>query len=110
MELIPHTDILFFIVAIFFGLGLISFLFGTMILLSKTMNKDIRNLQVHTSKMMRKGITDDISGLVGNANALLVSLQTMVKSAQGIGVFLIIIGLVMMGFGYWIYYVNFITG
>jgi hypothetical protein len=78
--------------AAIFGLGAIMVLFGLGILAKKAFGTEVQELAATTSKLAQKGIADDISGLVGNASALLNALQEMVKTARGIGVFLILIG------------------
>jgi len=53
-----------------------------------------------TVKIAQKGITDEISGLVGNARALIEVLNEMVKTATGIGIFLVILGVLLMAGAY----------
>jgi len=94
MELM-EMDIQFILLimdASLFGLGVLMVLFGLGILAKKAFGAEVQNLADTTSKLAQKGIADDIAGLVGNASALMNALQEMIKTARGIGMFLILIG------------------
>lgn len=80
--------------------GVIFLLIGVIILLSKVLGKDISTIATQTAKLAQKGLSDDIAGLVGNASALLEALNQMVKTAAGIGIFFIIIGLLLLAIAY----------
>ena len=94
MELmaIDFKFILLVMDASLFGLGTIMVLFGLGILAKKAFGTEVQALADTTSKLAQKGIADDIAGLVGNASALMYALQEMIKTARGIGVFLILTG------------------
>jgi hypothetical protein len=47
-------------------------------------------------------LADEISGLVNSASALVVSLNQLVKTASGVGIFLITLGMIMIGASYWV--------
>ncbi len=85
-----------------FILGAITFLVGVIILVVNTVGRDIKTLASQTAKLAQKGIAEEVSGLVGNASALLSAMNTMVHTAAGIGLFLTIIGALMMIAGYWL--------
>jgi len=78
--------------AALFCLGVLMVLFGMGILAKKAFGPEVTELANATSKLAHKGIADDIAGLVGNASALMAALQEMVKTARGIGTFLILMG------------------
>jgi hypothetical protein len=61
------------------------------------MGKDLRAITKEASKLAKKGLIDDLSGLVGNASALLTAASDMVKTTAGVGIFLIILGIVQIG-------------
>jgi hypothetical protein len=44
----------------------------------------------------QKGLAEEISGLVGNASALMDSLNQLVRTSAGIGIFLVVFGFVML--------------
>jgi len=85
-----------------FFLGFISFGIGIFILTAGTFGKDIKAIAIQTTKLAQKGIAEEISGLVGNASNLLNAINGLVHTRAGIGVFLTITGLLMMGTSYWL--------
>lgn len=85
-----------------FLLGIGTFLTGVLILVSGSWWRDLRTLTSQTSKIAQKGLAEEISGLVGNASALLTSINEMVHTTTGIGVFLTIIGLILMSVTFWL--------
>ena len=91
------NDLLTVMVAALFAMGIVSFLAGVIVLLSRTFGQDIRTLATQTNRLAQKGLMDGVAGLVGNASALLDATNQMVRTAAGIGAFLIIIGLILIG-------------
>ena len=81
----------------FFLLGLLSFLAGLLVLVVGSWRSDLRTLTAQTAKLAQKGITEDISGLVGNASALLDAINSLILTTRGIGVFLTLLGVFLMG-------------
>lgn len=94
-------DTLLLMAAALFLLGMCSLVMGIFVLITRVMNKEVSTLSAHTAKLARKGITEDIAGLVGNASALVDAMNQMVRTAAGIGIFLTVIGLGMMAASYW---------
>jgi len=94
MELmeIDYKFILLVMDASLFALGFLMVLFGLAILAKKAFGAEVQNLAASTSKLAQKGLAEDIAGLVGNASALMNALSDMIKTARGIGVFLILAG------------------
>lgn len=95
-------DVQMLIAGSVFVLGCICFLLGAFVLVSRGYSREIRALATHTARLGQKGLADDISGLVNSASALVVSLNQLVKTASGVGIFLITLGLVMIGGSYWV--------
>jgi len=79
------------------GLGGFAFFTGLVILLTRVLGGGINKIAKETQKIVQKGIAEEVAGLVGNASVLIESLNELVQTAAGIGVFLIIIGVLMMG-------------
>jgi hypothetical protein len=104
MPEINQWNIILLMIATIFGLGMFSFIMGIVVLVTKAMGKDIRNLATQTAKLAQKGIAEEITGLVGNASALMTALQQMVKTVTGIGLFLILLGLTLMAIAYWLFF------
>lgn len=78
------------------GLGLISFITGFIVLLTRVLGKGITQIAKETQKVVQKGITEEIASIIGNASVLIDSLNQMVTTAAGIGVFLMVLGVLLM--------------
>jgi hypothetical protein len=102
MYSLPIEDITFIMAAGLFALGLVTFAAGLIILVSKVIGRNVRVIADQTVKLAQKGMAEDVSGLVGNASALLNALNQMIATATGVGVFLILIGMALMGASYWL--------
>ena len=79
-----------------FLMGAVTFISGVLILLTRSMGRDMREITAHTSKLAQKGLAQDISGLVGNASALLTATSQMVKTTAGLGVLLLFLGSIQL--------------
>jgi hypothetical protein len=102
MYAVSIDDVLLTMSASFFTLGMITFSLGVFILFTRVTGQNVRSIAQQTSLLAQKGITEDIAGLVGNANALLSTMSEMVRTAAGVGVFMTISGATLMGAGFWI--------
>ena len=89
-------NILFTMIISLFLLGTVTLAIGIIILLTRAMGRDVRTIAKQTKKMVEKGITQELSGLVGNASALLSATNQMTRTTSGVGVFLTILGLLLI--------------
>ena len=80
--------------------GIIVLGIGVFTLIKKLMGKELQTIADQTSKLAQKGITDDVAGLVGNARTLIEALNQMVKTTAGVGIFLVIIGFILLAAAY----------
>ncbi|MBN1230355.1 MAG: hypothetical protein JXA19_00665 [Anaerolineales bacterium] len=96
MNTIAISDVLILMAAIIFVLGLITFLIGIFILVTKAAGKNIDSIAEQTEALAQKGITDGISGLVGNVSLLMSEANTLVRTTAGIGIFLTFVGFILM--------------
>jgi len=62
----------------------------------QAINKNIQTIANQTTKLAEKGITDGVSGLVGNASLLIDALNNMAKSNTGIGIFLVFLSITLL--------------
>ena len=83
-------------------LGAIALATGIFILFRKVMGDELRVIASQTARLAQKGITEEITGLVGNASALLEALNSLVKTTTGVGVFLTLIGFILMVVAYYL--------
>ncbi len=86
-----------------FVLGIVSMGAGVFILVTKViMGDDLKVIAQQTAKIAQKGISEDVAGLVGNASSLIESLNQLVKTTSGIGIFLILAGFLLVLTAYYI--------
>lgn len=85
-----------------FVIGVFTFWIGVIILVSRTTGRDVRTIASQTTRLAQKGLAEEIAGLVGNASTLLTALNDLVRTAAGIGIFLTVIGLLLMGSSIWL--------
>jgi uncharacterized membrane protein len=97
----PQT-LLIFMSALAFSLGFITFIVGVFILAYRTTNTDVQSLAVQTTKLVQKGLAEDMAGLVGQTSELMNGMNQMVRTAQGVGIFLIILGILLMAAASWL--------
>ena len=95
----PHQFILTMATALFFS-GLVTLVVGVIILASQAISRDVKTIATQVTKLAQKGISEDISGLVGNASSLLNALDQLVRSTAGIGVILIVVSFILFGASY----------
>lgn len=91
------VDLITILTLVFMGLGLISFVTGFIVLVTRVLGKGITQIARETQKVIQKGVTEEIAAIIGNASVLLDSLTQMVTTAAGVGVFLMVLGLLLMG-------------
>jgi hypothetical protein len=89
-------DLITLLTLVFMGLGLIAFLTGFIVLLTRVLGKGITQIAKETQKVVQKGITEEIASIIGNASVLIDSLNQMVTTSAGIGVFLMVLGVLLM--------------
>ena len=88
--------------AVFFVLGFLSTVLGVFILLARGYSREIRSIASHTARIGNKGLADDVSGLVSSASGLIEAINQLVRTASGVGSFLIFFGVLMLAATYWI--------
>ncbi len=89
-------DVMLIIIATLFFIGVLSTITGIIILVTKSIGKEVSTIAVQTTKLAEKGIAEDIAGLVGNASSLLDAINQLVINTAGVGVFLTLFGLLMI--------------
>lgn len=99
---LSFNDIQLLIAAAIFLLGFLLVLIGALVMVSRSYSREVRTLAAHTARLGQKGIAQDITGLVNSATELVASLNGLVKTASGIGLFLITLGIAMLAAAYWI--------
>jgi len=100
MFAMSSNDFIMTMALVLLVIGIIVLGIGVFTLVKKVLGKELNTIADQTVKIAQKGITDEISGLVGNARALIEVLNEMVKTATGIGIFLVILGALLMAGAY----------
>lgn len=77
-------------------LGGLSIAAGILVLITRSAGKDVQTLAAQTTRLAQKGIAEDVAGLVGNASSLVESLNQLTQTSAGVGIFLVIIGFIML--------------
>ncbi|MGW8224409.1 MAG: hypothetical protein ACWGOY_01685 [Anaerolineales bacterium] len=95
-------DIKLFMVIGLFILGTITLLIGIILLITRSAGKEVRTLATQTAQLAKKGIAEDVAGLVGNASTLLSATNDLVRTSAGIGVFLAVLGFLLMAVATWL--------
>ena len=95
-------DIKLLMVMGLFILGAITLLVGIILLITRSAGKEVRSLATQTAKLAKKGIAEDVAGLVGNASNLLSATNELVRTSAGIGVFLAVLGFLLMAAATWL--------
>ena len=87
-------------VVLFFGV--ISFIIGLFTLAFKIIAGDFTKVSKQSVRIIEKGLTDDVSDLMGNASSLLETFTQMSKTRAGVGMFLIIAAFVLFIVSYFL--------
>lgn len=102
MDIIQIHNLIFYMLAGMFLLGVTTFSIGVIILIVGAWGRELRATLAQTSRLAQKGLAEEVSGLVGNASSLLSSINDLIRTRNGIGVTLIITGGVLMALPCWI--------
>lgn len=94
------NDFLLSMATALFICGIVMLGIGVYTLIGKLMGKELRTIADQTAKLAQKGITEEISGLVGNARTLIEALNNMVKTTAGIGILLLLLGIILLAAAY----------
>ncbi len=95
-------DTLSVIISAMAVLGVIALAAGIFVLFRKVMGDELKVIASQTTRLAQKGIAEEITGLVGNASALLEALNQLVKTTTGVGVFLTLIGFILLVVAYYL--------
>jgi hypothetical protein len=95
-------DLLLSMSVALFAIGAIATAVGVFILASRVLSDDIKVIARQTSRLAQKGIAEDVAGLVGNASSLIESLNRLVQTTSGIGIFLFVAGFILVAVAYFL--------
>ncbi len=89
-------ELLFAMSVVIFGVGFLTFWVGVYVLVRRSAKRELNAIANQTAQLAQKGITEGLAGLVGNTSSLINALNELVHTQNGVGSFLIIIGLALM--------------
>jgi hypothetical protein len=99
---ISFRDLQILIAAVVFLMGCMCIILGALVLISRGYSSEVRSIAVHTARLGQKGMAQEVTGLVNSAVELLAGINQLVRTASGIGVFLITLGCAMIVAAYWV--------
>jgi hypothetical protein len=95
--MLTSYSLIIYLDAMLFLLGMVAFIAGLLILSLRASSPDIKTLAVQTARLAQKGLAEEVAGLVGNASNLLDSMNQLVRTTRGVGIFLTLLGMCLMG-------------
>ncbi|MCJ7519902.1 MAG: hypothetical protein MUO42_09580 [Anaerolineaceae bacterium] len=101
MFALTANDFVLTLAGVVLVLGVITFAIGLFTLAFKISTSEFAEISAHSAKLMGKGLTEDVSVLVGNASSLLESITQMTKTKAGVGMFLIIVSFILFIVSYY---------
>ena len=99
---LSFRDLQILIAAAVFLMGCMCVILGALVLISRGYSREVRSIAVHTARLGQKGMAQEVTGLVNSAAELLAGINQLVRTASGIGVFLISLGCAMLVAAYWV--------
>lgn len=96
------NEVMVIVTGVLFALGLLTFGTGLYVLVVRAFNKDLRQIAKQTTILAQKGIAEEVAGLVGNVSMLVSALQGLTQTAAGIGIFLTLMGSILMTAAYFL--------
>ena len=99
--MLTSYTLIIYLDAMLFLLGMVSFIVGILILAFRTAGPEVKNLATQTARLAQKGLAEDVAGLVGNASNLLEALNQLLRTTRGVGMFLMLLGMLLMGLACW---------
>lgn len=98
---IQPEDIILSLSAIAFAFGLLTFIIGLTILVKVANSKDLETIAKNTQLIAKKNVGVDVSNVVNSLSMLIGEASQVIKTKNGIGSLLLIMGMTMMGAAFW---------
>lgn len=96
------NDLILILSFVILAMGVITFIVGIFTLAFKINSEDFNEISSQTAKIINKGMSEDISGMIGNASSLLQSINEMARTKAGVGMFLLIVAFILLGCAYFL--------
>jgi hypothetical protein len=82
------------------GAGLLCLVSGILVLLFRGFTKEMRVLAGTSTELSKRAISHDMTALASSVSEILDLINQMMKTAAGVGAFLILVGVAMMAVAY----------
>lgn len=102
MITLNSVDFTLTLAVILLAMGVITFLVGIITLAFKVKSDEFTTITEQSAKLMEKGVVDDVNELLGNTSSLLQTINQMIKTKAGVGVFLVMITFILFGVAYYL--------
>lgn len=99
---VTMQDVQILVATAVFLMGCVSILLGVFVLISRSYSNEVRAIAAHTARLSQKGMAQEVTGLVNSASELVGSINQLVRTAKGAGIFLISFGMVLLVAAYWV--------
>lgn len=90
------------VIGMMFLVGMVTFAAGIYIMAFRASGSDVKALVTQTAQLVQKGLAEEIAGLVGNATDLVDAMNQLVRTTRGVGIFLTVVGMFLMGLACWL--------
>ncbi len=77
-------------------IGFVSLIFGLTVLAKKALSKELDEVTSEAAKLAKKGLLNDVGSSLQSASFLVKEMTELIKTARGVGLTLIIIGIVLV--------------
>jgi hypothetical protein len=102
LDYLTQPNIQMGIVLLILAAGLLCLVAGILVLLFRGFTKEMRVLAGTSTELSKRAITHDMTALASSVSEILDLINQMMKTAAGVGAFLILVGVAMMGVAYWL--------
>jgi sensor histidine kinase YesM len=102
IETITQSNMQAGIILILLGSGMLCLLVGILILISRGFSKEMRTLADTSTELGKRAINHDMTSLANSVAEILSTVNQMMKTAAGVGAFLILVGVGLMAAAYWL--------
>ena len=99
--LTPQTTLLF-LAALVAVLGCVSLALGLYMLVARGYASEMKIIAAQSARLGQKGLSEEVAALVANSSRLLDSINSLVRTSAGIGVFLVVVGVILLAGSYFI--------
>ena len=82
--------------------GFLCLMLGLYLLVARAYSGEVRKLAANAARLGQKGVSESVATLVSTSTQLVDALNNLVRTAAGIGVFLVIVGVLLLAGAYWI--------